>query len=110
MGCACVTKIKEIYPKDIDLTEEQTNTHLNEISNEISNINISKKTMDKIIKVKKCDLMNQKEINNSNNKKKKCKSNKSIIINNSTHYDYSGPIITLLKSRVENYHKKKFKY
>ena len=105
MGCACVAKLKEIQPNDIDLSEEQTKVHQNTLINDINLM--TKKISESIIEVQNYSSSNLKILNKSKNKNIKKKPKKSISLNISNNFDYSGPIITLLKNRVDSYHLKK---
>lgn len=99
MGCACLSNV-EIKTKYVDISEEQTKVHHNEL---INNSNIfTTKISDDIFKVKNCNLKStEKPI-----KKLINKNFKSIDSNKTKSYDLSGPIITLLKNRVDNYQRK----
>ncbi len=101
MGCPCLARNVEIKTKDIniDLTGEQTNT--NKLDSNM-NINIFKKEIsDNILEIKKSKFNSFKHKKHLN----KLISN-SIESKKTNDQVFSGPIITLLKSRVDNYHRK----
>ena len=101
MGCACIVKNVEIKTKDIniDLSGEQTKTH--KLDSTV-NINIFEKEIsDDIFQIKKSKFNSSKHKRHLN----KLISN-SIESKKTNDQVLSGPIITLLKSRVENYHRK----
>ena len=107
MGCACVTKINL---KDVDLNEDHTKDYQSELLNDEQIEKI--KTSDNIFKVQKSNLSNLKKKNKSKSKsknknKKPNISQKLINLNSPKDFKVSGPIITLLKNRVDNYHHKK---
>ena len=107
MGCAYVKKI-DIKTKDIDLSGEITKPHHNEVSNDL--IIAPKKESNEIINIEKFNFRNlEKPKKNSNeNKKKENKKriSKSKSSNNMNEFKFSGPIISLLKNKVDNYQKK----
>ena len=103
MGCACLAKNVEIKSKDlnIDLSGEQTKSTKNELTTYINTFSREEST--DIFEVQKRKL-------NINNKPKK-QLNKlishSIESKKISDQVLSGPIITLLKSRVEKYQRLK---
>ena len=109
MGCAYVKKI-EIKTKDIDLSGEITKPHCNESNNDI-NIALKKKSSE-IINLKKFNFRNLDKSknpnneNNENNNVNKKRISKSKSLNNMNEFKFSGPIISLLKNKVDNYQKK----
>ena len=109
MGCAYVKKI-EIKTKDVDLSGEITKAHCNESNNDL-NIALQKKTSE-IINVEKFNFRNLDKSknpnneNNENNKINKKRISKSKSLNNMNEFKFSGPIISLLKNKVDNYQKK----
>ncbi len=99
MGCACVISKKAIQSTDLDLTHkiiESTNFETFDNANNSSN----KLSEDFCFNIKKTKNNNA---NNKNNKPsfkiEKSKNEEDIIL--------SGPIITLLKRKVDLYNKKK---
>ena len=104
MGCAYIEKI-DIKTKDLDLLNGQiTNPHRKEINNDSS---ISpKKVSSKIYNIEKFKFRNLEKTKNikENNKIKEIK-RKSNSLNNLNEIRFSGPIISLLKNKVDN-HKK----
>ena len=100
MGCACIVKKVEIKIKEVDLSGDQTRSIQNESTTNLKTF--SKQTTVDIFEIKKCQL------NNSGMPKKKLdKANsRSIESNYSNSQTFSGPIITLLKNRVDNYQRK----
>ena len=100
MGCACIAKHVEIKTKEVDLNGDQTRSTQNESTTNLKTF--SKQTTVDIIEIKKCQLNNlempKKKLDNENNR--------SIESNYSNNQTFSGPIITLLKNRVDNYQRK----
>ena len=102
MGCAYVKKI-DIKKKDVDLSGEITKAHFNEV-----NINLRiepKKETGEIMNIEKFNFRNLEKSNNSNHVSKKTII-KSISVKNVNEFKFSGPIISLLKNKVDNYQKK----
>ena len=102
MGCAYVKKL-DIKTNDIDLSGEITKPHCNEVNNDFS-ISPQKKA-GQLINLDKFDFRNLEKSNKSNQINKKTIS-KSISVKNINEFKFSGPIITLLKNKVDNYKKK----
>ena len=108
MGCAYVKKI-DIKKKDVDLSGEITKTHFNEV-----NINLRiepKKETGEIMNIEKFNFRNLEKSNNSNKNIKVNKINQKIFsksksLTNVNEFKFSGPIISLLKNKVDNYQKK----
>ena len=107
MGCAYVKKI-DIKTKDIDLSGEITKPHYNEANNNL--IIAPKKESTDTINIAKFNFRNlEKPKKNSNENKKKenkKKISKSKSLNNMNEFKFSGPIISLLRNKVDNYQKK----
>jgi hypothetical protein len=102
MGCAYVKKL-DFKTNDIDLSGEITKPHCNEVNNDFS-IAAQKKAV-QLIDLEKFDFRNLERSNNSKQINKKTII-KSISVNNISELKFSGPIISLLKNKVENYQKK----
>ena len=106
MGCAFINNKSQIKIKEVDISGEATNPHK-------SDLNVTKivqlKSDDIIIidDVKKVEKIKKK------NNKSKTKVNKNIINRknksaNNLEFKFSGPIITLLRNKVDNHQRKKF--
>ena len=93
MGCACVTKIKDVKSHEVDLVKsnitkgflKETNNHSNDLAYHIT-------TSDNLPKIRK-----------------KSFSCKDVANQNANEIQLSGPIISLLKKKVEYYHHSKNK-
>ena len=103
MGCAYVKKTN-IKTKDIDLSGEITKPHHNEISNDLT-IAPKKESTD-IINIKKFNFEESKNSNENIKKVNKKRISKSKSLNNMNEFKFSGPIISLLRNKVDNYQKK----
>ena len=106
MGCAFINNKTQIKINEVDISGEATNPHK-------SDLNVTKivqlKSDDIIIieDVKKVEKIKKK------NNKSKAKVNKNIINRknksaNNLEFKFSGPIITLLRNKVDNHQRKKF--
>ena len=95
MGCACVAKLKEIQPNDINLSEEQTKVHQNTLINDINLM--TKKISESIIEVQNYSSSNLKILNKSKNKNIKKKPKKSISLNISNNFTLFGTYNYLIK-------------
>ena len=96
MGCAFVSKKQLISSKDVDLNFttpyfKETNDTVN-INNTLSGEVLQIKPSTK--KTSKINIVKEKE-------------KEDINVNNSTKQNFSGPIITMLKRKVDNYKKAK---
>ena len=105
MGCSYITSKSQVKIKEVDISGEATKPHKNEVN--ITNFLQAKpddivivNDLKKIEKVKKAK-------NRSKSKKNKNIVNK-IISSNSLETNFSGPIITLLRNKVNNFQRKKF--
>ena len=108
MGCAFVTNNSQIKVNEVDINGEVTKSH----KNDLNITNILEVKFDDISIVNECNLKkldkpkkpkNKSKIkHNGINVKKKNKSSNNI------EYNFSGPIITLLKNKVDNYQRKNF--
>ena len=108
MGCAYVKKI-DIKTKDIDLSGEITKPHHNEVSNDL--IIAPKKESAEIINIAKFNFRNlekpKKNSNENTNKANKKRVSKSKSLNNMNEFKFKGPIISILRNKVDNYQNKK---
>ena len=122
MGCGYISKEKIIKSKEVDLSEEITNVYQKDV---INNLNIVTETIFNVNKICLSNKKNSKSIKKQKLKKiknieseKKVKIEKLIKKENhkpilvidsfdSQNLDLSGPIINLLKNKVEKYKKKK---
>ena len=102
MGCGYVKKL-DIKTKDIDLSGEITKPHCNEVNNDFSIA--PQKEAGQLINLEKFNFRNLEKSNNSNHVSKKTII-KSISVKNVNEFKFSGPIISLLKNKVDNYQKK----
>ena len=105
MGCAYVSSKSQVKINEVDISGEATKPHKNQVN--ITNFLQAKpddivivNDLKKIEKVKKAK-------NRSKSKKNKNIVNK-IISSNSLETNFSGPIITLLRNKVNNFQRKKF--
>ena len=105
MGCAFINNKTQIKINEVDISGEATNPHK-------SDLNITN-----IMQVKSDDIViidDAKKIEKiKKNNKKKTKVNKKIINRknksaNNLEFKFSGPIITLLRNKVDNHQRKKF--
>lgn len=108
MGCAYVKKI-DIKTKDIDLSGEITKPHHNEVSNNL--IIAPKKESTDTINIAKFNFRNlekpKKNSNENTNKLNKKRVSKSKSLNNMNEFKFKGPIISILRNKVDNYQNKK---
>ena len=108
MGCAYITNNCQVKINEVDISGEATKPH----KNEINVTNFLQEKSDDIVIVN--DLKKIGKVKKANNKSKsKTKNNKNIINNknkssNSLETNFSGPIITLLRYKVNKKKKKKF--
>ena len=104
MGCAYVQKT-DIKTNDIDLISgEITKPHRNEVNNDLSIS--SKKVSNEIFNIEKFNFRNlEKSKNPKDNNKIKKITRKSKSLNNLNELQFSGPIISLLKNKVDNQRK-----
>ena len=106
MGCAYITSNYQVKINEVDISGEITKSHKNELN--VTNI-LQVKSDDILIindlkKIGKVKKMNNK----SKTKINKYIENKKNISANGLETKFSGPIITLLRNKVDNYHRKKF--
>jgi len=108
MGCAYVKKI-DIKTKDIDLSGEITKPHYNEANNNL--IIAPKKESTDTINIAKFNFRNlekpKKNSNENTNKLNKKRVSKSKSLNNMNEFKFKGPIISILRNKVDNYQNKK---
>ena len=108
MGCAYVKKI-DIKTKDIDLSGEITKPHYNEANNNL--IIAPKKESTDTINIAKFNFRNlekpKKNWNENTNKLNKKRVSKSKSLNNMNEFKFKGPIISILRNKVDNYQNKK---
>ena len=104
MGCAFINNKSQIKVNEVDITGEATNPHKS-YSNDTN-----------ILQVKSDDIIiinDLKKIGNLRKTSNKSKINNNIInkknkSSNNLEYNFSGPIINLLRNKVDNYQRKKF--
>ena len=106
MGCAYVKKL-DIKTKDIDLSGEITKAHYNESNNNL--VITQKKESTDIINIEKFNFRNLEKSKNSNDNNKVNKKivSKSKSLNNMNEFKFKGPIISILRNKVDNYQNKK---
>ena len=106
MGCSYITSDSQIKIKEVDIIGEATQLHKSELN--ITNILQAKS--DDILIVN--DLKKIEKVKKANNKSKTKNSriimNKKKVSSNSLETNFSGPIITLLRNKVDNHQRKKF--
>ena len=105
MGCAYITSKSQVKINEVDISGEATKPHKNDLNvtnflQEKSDDIVIVNDLKKIGKVKKANNKSRTKIN-----KKFMKKNMSL---NSLETNFSGPIITLLRYKVDNFQKKKF--
>ena len=107
MGCAYITNNSQIKINEVDISGEATNIHKSDLN--VTNF-LHVKSDDDIVIVN--DLKKIGKVKKVNNKSKTKNigniMNKKIISSNSLETNFSGPIITLLRNKVDNYQRKKF--
>ena len=106
MGCSYITSNSQIKIKEVDISGEVTQFH----KSELNITNILQVKSDDVLIIN--DLKKIEKVKKANNKSK-IKNNKNIVNNknkssNSLETNFSGPIITLLRNKVDNYQRKKF--
>ena len=108
MGCGFITDNSQVKINEVDISGEITKPHKSDLN--ITNI-LPVKSDDIVIvnDLKKIGKV-QKTNNKSKSKNKKYRDivNKKNISSNSLETNFSGPIITLLRNKVDNFHRKKF--
>ena len=108
MGCSYITSKSQVKINEVDISGEATKPHISDIN--VTNFLQAKS--DDIVIVN--DLKKIGKVKKANNKSKsKIKNNKNIVNNkskssNSLQTNFSGPIITLLRYKVDNHQRKKF--
>ena len=98
MGCGFITDNSQVKINEVDIIGEITKPHKSDLN--ITNILPVKS--DDIVIVN--DLKKIGKVKKTNNKSK----NKKNISSNILETNFSGPIITLLRNKVDNFHRKKF--
>ena len=101
MGCGYVKKL-DIKTKDIDLSGEITKPHSNEAYKYF--IIAPQKEADQFVNIEKFNFRNLEKSNSSNQISEK-KFSKTCSLINVNELNFSGPIISLLKNKVDNYQK-----
>ena len=106
MGCAYITSKSQVKINEVDISGEDTKPHKNELNvtnflQEKSDDIVIVNDLKKIGKVKKAN-------NKSRTKNNRNFLNKKNMSLNSLETNFSGPIITLLRNKVDNFQKKKF--
>ena len=107
MGCAFINHKSQIKINEVDINGEKTNPHKSDLN--ITNIVQVKSNGIVIIdNEKKVEKIKTKTKNNKSktkvNIKNISKKNKSA---NNLEFKFSGPIITLLRNKVDNHQRKK---
>ena len=106
MGCSYITSNSQIKIKEVDISGEVTQFHKSELN--ITNI-LQVKSDDILIII---DLKKIEKVKKANNKSKTKNSrnimNKKKVSSNNLETNFSRPIITLLRNKVDNYQRKKF--
>ena len=105
MGCAYITNNCQVKINEVDISGEVTKPHKSELN------------VPNFLQVKSDDIVIVNDLKKIGNVKKenksKAKNNRSVlkkiyISSNSLETNFSGPIITLLRNKVNNYQRKKF--
>ena len=106
MGCSYITSNSQIKIKEVDISGEVTHIH----KSELNITNILQVKSDDVLIIN--DLKKIQKVKKANNKSKTKNSriimNKKKVSSNSLETNFSGPIITLLRNKVNNYQRKKF--
>ena len=106
MGCAYVSSKSQVKINEVDISGEDTKPH----KNELNITNILQVKSDDVLIIN--DLKKIEKVKKANNKSKTKNSriimNKKKVSSNSLETNFSGPIITLLRNKVNNYQRKKF--
>ena len=106
MGCAYITSKSQVKINEVDISDEATKSH----KNELNITNYLQEKSDDIVIVN--DLKKIERVKKANNKSR-TKTNRNFLNKknmslNSLETNFSGPIITLLRYKVDNFQKKKF--
>ena len=106
MGCAYITNKSQVKINEVDISGEATNPHKSDL-NVTNFLNVKSDDIVIVNDLKKIGKV--KKVNNkSKTKNIKNIMNKKIISSNSLETNFSGPIITLLRNKVDNHQRKKF--
>ena len=109
MGCAFINNKTQIQMNEVDISGEATNPHENDLN--VTNI-LQVKSDDIVIidSAKKSEKIQKKNDKSKTKIKKKTNNNiinRKIRSANNLEYNFSGPIISLLRNKVDNYNRKK---
>ena len=106
MGCAYISSKSQVKINEVDISGEATKPH----KSELNVTNFLQAKPDDIVIVN--DLKKIGKIKRANNKNKTKNirniANNKNISSNSLETNFSGPIITLLRNKVNNFQRKKF--
>ena len=106
MGCGFITNKSQVKINEVDISGEVTHIH----KSELNITNILQVNSDDVLIIN--DLKKIEKVKKANNKSKTKNSriimNKKKLSSNSLETNFSGPIITLLRNKVDNYQRKIF--
>ena len=105
MGCAYITNKSQVKINEVDISGEATNPHKSDL-NVTNFLNVRSDDIVIVNDLKKIGKV--KKVNNKSKTKNIGIMNKKIISSNSLETNFSGPIITLLRNKVNNFQRKKF--
>ena len=105
MGCAYITNNSQVKINEIDIIGESTSPHKSDLN--VTNF-LHVKSDDIVIVNDLKKIGKVKKVNNKSKTKNIGIMNKKIISSNSLETNFSGPIITLLRNKVDNHQRKKF--
>ena len=106
MGCGFITNKSQVKINEVDISGEITKSH----KNDLNITNFLQVKSDDILIIN--DLQKIGKVKKANNKSKTKNSrnimNKKKVSSNNLETNFSGPIITLLRNKVDNYQRKIF--
>jgi hypothetical protein len=104
MGCAYITNNCQVKINEVDISGEVTKPH----KSELNVPNFLQEKSDDIVIVNDLRKIGKVKENKSRTKNNRNIMSKKYISSNSLETNFSGPIITLLRNKVNNYQRKKF--
>ena len=106
MGCAFISNKSQIKINEVDISGENTNPHKSD-SNVTNIVQVKSNDIVIIDEVKKVEKIKTKK-DKSKTKVNRKIMNKKIKSAKNLEFKFSGPIITLLRNKVDNHQRKKF--
>ena len=108
MGCAFISNKSQIKINEVDIIGENTNPHKSD-SNVTNLVQVKSNDIVIIDEVKKVEkIKNKTKKDKSKTKVNRKIMNKKIKSAKNLEFKFSGPIITLLRNKVDNHQRKKF--